>query len=181
MMFYNGQKVEEIKISFMWKSISTSCLPSCTLLFQLKIQFKMVSYIAWWRRIIAIWVPCEDSNLKQRTRRKSLRVVFLVHYVFINSEKQMKSRGVRTSSILKRGWQFKGLRCICIIWLSTRKQFKSCSVYPSYGYQQESILKVVVSMHHTVISKEAVWKFWCLCIVSLSPRKQFESCGVNAL
>ena len=146
-MFYNGQKVEEIKISFMWKSISTSCLPSCTLLFQLKIQFKMVSYIAWWRRIIAIWVPCEDSNLKQSaqvkqcrrlsgefhalhsvlvffrvprrciaqmqwsllkclhkvysatTRRRSLRVVFLVHYVFINSEKQMKNRGVRTSSV----------------------------------------------------------------------------------
>ena len=66
--------------------------------------------------------------------------------------------------------------------LSTRKLFKICGVNASYVCEQESCLKVVVSMHHVFHNK----KFkscgvnascrWCL-----AARKNFKSCGVNAL
>ena len=62
--------------------------------------------------------------------------------------------------------------------LSTRKQFKSCSVYASSVCQQESSSKVVVSMYQVFDSKEAVYKLWFLCIMCLSLRKQFKSCGI---
>ena len=67
---------------------------------------------------------------------------------------------------------------LCIMRLSTRKQFKSCSVYASSVCQQESSSKVVVSMYQAFDSKEAVYKLWFLCIMCLSLRKQFKSCGI---
>ena len=41
----------------------------------------------------------------------------------------------------------KNLQCLCIMWLSTRKQFKSCVVKASCVNQQGNSLKFVLSMH----------------------------------
>ena len=41
-------------------------------------------------------------------------------------------------------------------------------------------LKVVVSMHHVFVKKEAFQKLQCQCIMCLLKRKQFKSCGVDA-
>ena len=66
------------------------------------------------------------------------------------------------------------------MFLSTGKQSKSCGVNASCVCQQESCLKVVVSVHHVFVNKKAVYKLWCQCIMCLSTRKQFKSCGANA-
>ena len=46
--------------------------------------------------------------------------------------------------------------CLCIMRLSTKKEFKSYGFYASCVCQQGSSLKVVVSMHHAFVNKEGV-------------------------
>ena len=86
-----------------------------------------------------------------------------IHLVFDNKKKKVKK-----------------LWCQCIMCLTTRKLFTSCGINASYVCQQESCLKVVVSMQHVFSNKKAVYKLWYQCIICLSTRKLFKSCGVNA-
>ena len=58
--------------------------------------------------------------------------------------------------------------------LAARKNFKSCGVNALCVCQQESSLKVVVSMHHVFVNKKAVYKLWYQCLICLSTRKLFK-------
>lgn len=53
---------------------------------------------------------------------------------------------------------FRKLWCQCIMCLSTRKQFKSFSVFTWYWYQQGNTVIVGVSVYDLIINKEAVFK-----------------------
>ena len=66
------------------------------------------------------------------------------------------------------------------MFLSTGKQSKSCGVNALCVCQQESSLKVVVSIHHVFVNKKAVYKLWYQCIMCSTTGKLFKSCGVNA-
>ena len=66
------------------------------------------------------------------------------------------------------------------MFLSTGKQSKSCGVNALCECQQESSLKVVVSVHHVFVNKKAVYKLWYQCLICLSTRKLFKSRGINA-
>ena len=50
---------------------------------------------------------------------------------------------------------------------------ESYGVNASCAYQQESSLKVSVSLHDTDINKETLLLLGCLCMIWLSTRKQF--------
>ena len=78
--------------------------------------------------------------------------------MFSSTGKQFKSCGVNASCIFDKE-VFKKLWCQCIMFLLTRKQFKSYGVNASCVWQQGSILKVVLSIHHDFGNKEAVLKF----------------------
>ena len=68
--------------------------------------------------------------------------------------------------------EIKKLRCMSnIMCLSTRKQFKSCDVYPLSGCQKRSGVIFVVAMHDLIISKEAVFKAAVSLYASCDRRK----------
>ena len=68
-----------------------------------------------------------------------------MHHVFVNKKAVYK------------------LWCQCTMCMSTRKLFKSCDINASCVCQQESCLKVVVSVHHVFVNKKAVVSMHRVC------------------